>query len=229
MHFASGDPGGQSPSPARTRSRSASRGGAIHDHAGDGATAFVTAPAVIDGTTQPGFAGSPIIQIDGTIAGPLGADGLRLTGGSTTVRGLVINRFGSFSNAGIFLQSGGGNVIEGNYLGTDLTGTTALSNHVGIEVQSGSNTIGGTTASSRNLLSGNIQYGVRIEDNFFGTSTGAANGNIVRGNFIGTDVTGLLPLTNNYAGIFVNGPSGTMIGGTAGTTPVQVRAPAHAI
>ena len=178
----------------------------------------ITDPAVIDATTQPGFAGSPVVEIDGTNAG-LGANGLHITAGSSTVRGLVINRFGGFAHAGIFLEANGGNLIEGNYLGSDVTGTLALGNQWGIEIQSTNNTIGGTTTAARNVLSGNIQYGIRIEDNFFGTTTGAANGNVVQGNFIGTDKTGTAPLTNNFAGIDVNGPSYTTIGGTTGTTP----------
>jgi CSLREA domain-containing protein len=65
-------------------------------------------PAVIDGTTQPGFAGSPIIELSGAIAGPAGADGLNITAGNSTVRGLVINRFSSFTRAGIFCKQTAG-------------------------------------------------------------------------------------------------------------------------
>src|SRR5258708_1101639 len=66
----------------------------------------ITDPVTIDGTTQPGFAGSPIIELSGAIAGP--ANGLNITAGSSTVLGLVINRFKggnnpSSSGNGIFL------------------------------------------------------------------------------------------------------------------------------
>ena len=69
------------------------------------------------------------------------AIGLNVLGGNSIVRGLVINRFGG---AGIFLQSNGGNVVEGNYIGTDATGTVrqANSGH-GILVLTPSNRIGG--------------------------------------------------------------------------------------
>ena len=52
----------------------------------------LTDPVIIDGTTQPGFSGTPIIEIDGSSAGS-GANGLRISGGGSTVTGLVINRF----------------------------------------------------------------------------------------------------------------------------------------
>src|SRR5688572_12404637 len=73
----------------------------------------LTGPVVIDGTTQPGYSGTPIIEMNGAAAGA-SADGLRITSGGTTVRGLVINRFGG---EGIEVSSGGGNVIRGNYIG----------------------------------------------------------------------------------------------------------------
>jgi parallel beta-helix repeat protein len=78
----------------------------------------VAKPVIIDGTTQPGFAGSPIIELNGINAGA-GVNGLTIYAGNSTVKGLVINRFGGH---GIVLQYSGGNTIEGNYIGTDVTG-----------------------------------------------------------------------------------------------------------
>src|SRR6266540_575054 len=73
----------------------------------------ITDPVTIDGTTQPGFAGSPLIELNGGSAGS--AAGLRITAGSSTVRGLVIN---GFALDGIVLSGSGGNLIAGNYIGT---------------------------------------------------------------------------------------------------------------
>ena len=75
---------------------------------------------------------------------------LSIGAGGSTVRGLVINRFG----AGIFISGGGGNHIEGNYIGTDVTGTLALGNQYnGIAIESSSsNTIGGTSAGAGNVI-----------------------------------------------------------------------------
>src|SRR5262245_7924188 len=61
----------------------------------------ITYPVIIDGTTQPGFSGSPLIELDGTNAGY--ACGLRLLASGCTVRGLVIE---NFDNAGIESDSG---------------------------------------------------------------------------------------------------------------------------
>jgi len=99
----------------------------------------ITDPVIIDATTQPGYSGAPIIELDGSLT--TGADGLLITGGDTTVRGLVINRFGG---DGIHLGGGGGNVIEGNHIGTNVSGNATLPNGGdGIEITSANNTIGG--------------------------------------------------------------------------------------
>jgi hypothetical protein len=163
----------------------------------------VTGPVTIDGTTQPGFAGSPIIELSGANAGA-GVIGLWITAGNSTVRSLVINRFAS---SGIRLQQNGGNVIEGNFIGTDVTGTQDLGNaNHGIEVTSANNRIGGTTAGAGNLISGNTR-GISITGN-------QALGNRVLGNFIGTDLTGTQPLGNSGDGLQIdNGSHNTVVAG----------------
>lgn len=86
-------------------------------------------------------------------------------------------------------------LIEGNFIGTDITGTLKLSNETGIQVEDADSTqIGGTLPGAENLISGNRYYGIEL----------GANGerSIVEGNLIGTDVTGQLPLGNG--GIDVN-------------------------
>jgi hypothetical protein len=166
----------------------------------------VTDPVVIDGTTQPGYSGTPLVEIAG--AG-LPAQGLQITAGGSTVRALVIR---DFNATGIWLQTGGGNTIERCFVGTDATGTQPRSNSVGIYVaSSAANTIGGSTPAARNLVSGNDGIGILLS---------GAPSTIVAGNFVGTDVTGTLDLGNGTAGIFlVNGSDDAVIGGTAGTTP----------
>ena len=74
---------------------------------------------IIDGTSQPGFEGQPIIELDGTYAGEW-VTGLVIGANESTVKGLVINQF---SDNGIMVF-GSGNTIRENYIGTDLTGTT---------------------------------------------------------------------------------------------------------
>ena len=84
-----------------------------------------------------------------------------------------------------------GNLVAGNFIGTDVTGTVALGNGadgVVIDTSASGNTIGGTTAAARNIISANADAGVEIH---------GANDNLVEGDYIGTDVTGTVALGNN--------------------------------
>jgi len=184
----------------------------------------LTDAVTIDGTTQPGYAGSPVIELNGASAGA-GVTGLTLGPGSgsflggcppppppggegggpqpcdpvfepgTTIRALAINRFGG---NGILVQSNG-NTIAGNYIGTNPAGTIDLGNaRNGIQiVDAAANTIGGTGgAPDRNVVSGNQGEGIRVD--------GAnATGNMVRGNYIGTSASGMADLGNSASGVFL--------------------------
>jgi titin len=176
-------------------------GSGVHTISPTSPLATITNPVILDGTSEPGYNGSPLIVLTGTGAGA-GANGLTITAGASTVKGLVIN---SFKGNGIALQTMGNNVIIGNYIGTDATGTVAAANgSSGVNILSGSNnTIGGTTAAARNLLSGNTGYGLAI----------SGNGTQVRGNYIGTTISGAMAL-GNTSGVYVFGADNT-IGGTA--------------
>ena len=81
------------------------------------ASAFptITDPVVIDGTTQANYAGTPLIEINGSSLAS-GTDGLHIVAGGSTARGLAINRC---PRDAIRLESLGTNVIQGNFLGTD--------------------------------------------------------------------------------------------------------------
>jgi titin len=104
---------------------------------------------------------------------------------------------GNYDN-GIYLLSAGAsnNVIAGNLLGLNLAGDGALPNQLcGLQVfGAGNNTIGGTNALARNLISGNARVGLVIRD-------GGANQNIVCGNFIGLKADGVGALGNGQHGI----------------------------
>ncbi len=167
----------------------------------------ITDPVVINGTTQPGFTNcptGPMIELDGThVAG----DGLELTAGNSTVRGLIINRF-TGPGRGIYIHGGGGNTVECNWIGTNAAGTAAAGNGVGIALASTGNLVGGASPAVRNVVSGNATLGIRVDD-----ST-----NTIQGNYIGTDAAGQTALGTglggNAIGIFVNGASNnTTIGG----------------
>jgi hypothetical protein len=159
----------------------------------------ITNPVLIDGTSEPGYSGTPLIELTGTNAGP-GAHGLSISAGNSTVKGLAIH---SFKGYGILLQTRGANNILGNYIGTDAAGTSAMANQEGVAILSGSgNVVGGTTAADRNILSGNTGYGV--DD--------SSGNNRVIGNYIGTDLTGTLSVANG-SGVYLFG-SNNMVGGT---------------
>jgi hypothetical protein len=177
------------------------------------ATAFdaLTDPVFLDGYTQPGSSinTDPIatnavllIEIEGSVAGGLG---LNVTGGGTTIRGLVVNRWG------VALQTtgGSGDVIQGNFLGTDPTGTLARPNGIAIQISGTGDVVGGPNPADRNLVSGNTA-GV-----FSGAiQVAGGSGAVIQGNLVGTDATGMLAIPNNYA-LYSNMPS-TIGGATPG-------------
>jgi hypothetical protein len=164
----------------------------------------ITQPVIIDGTTQTSFAGTPVIEIDGSLA-DANATGLAISAGSSTIRGLVINRFAT--NSDIVMWTAGGNVVEGNFLGVDPSGTfnRGTTNSVHVYAISG-NTIGGTTPAARNLISGNTNPGVALN--------AGASGNVVAGNFFGTDITGTVALGNGGNDVVTLDSPDNTIGGT---------------
>ncbi len=174
----------------------------------------ITDPVIIDGYTQPGAIANTIsagsnailkIELDGTNAG--NASGLRITAGGSTVKGLAINRFG---RNGIELMTIGGNTIEGNFIGTDVSGTADLGNSLdGVRIESASNNmIGGTSIAERNVISGNGFRGVFIIFGAFGST-----GNLVQGNLIGTKANGAEALGNTFGGVLLQA-HGNILGGT---------------
>ena len=176
----------------------------------------ITNPVIIDGSTQPGYAGTPLIEIDGVLAGA--SAGFDITAGNTTVRGLSFLRW---QQEAIVLRGAGNDTIAGNYLGLRTNGTTVLGTQgEGVVLYAGSNnnTIGGTTAADRNVISGNTTRGVDISG-----ASGGSSGNLVVGNYIGTDYTGTVAIGgHSIAGVGLsNGATNNTIGGTtAGTRNV---------
>jgi hypothetical protein len=163
----------------------------------------ITDPVVIDGYTQPGASANTLangdnavllIQLTGTNVFNFSAfEGLVITAGGSTVKGLIINGFynssTNFGNA-IRLTTKGGNVISGNFIGTNSNGTAKIPSRDGVLIDgSPNNVIGGSTPALRNLISGN-SIGIEI-------GNAGATGNLIHGNFIGTDHNGTGALGNN--------------------------------
>jgi titin len=157
------------------------------------------------------------IGTDGTgmaARGNLGV-GISITGGASnnTVGGTTLierNIISGNLSDGIYI---GGvdtidNVVQGNIVGLGSDGVTAVGNvDDGIEIEnSRDNTIGGTVAGSKNVISGNLDDGIQI--------TGST-GNLIQGNFIGTDELGTLDRGNAFRGVRIDGgSSGNVVGGT---------------
>ncbi|NVO01394.1 MAG: right-handed parallel beta-helix repeat-containing protein [Bacteroidetes bacterium] len=128
-------------------------------------------------------------------------------GNSAATRNIISGNI----SAGIVINGtvSSGNIITGNYIGTNVNGTDSLPNDNGI-ILAGSNstTIGGSSSNLRNIISGNYLAGIVLN----GTGTRL---NSIKGNFIGTAVTGMQHLSN-HTGIIVKAQSNlNTIGGTS--------------
>lgn len=208
----------------------------------------INTTVTLDATTQPGFNGSPVVEIVGTNAGPM-SDGISVNGANSVVRGFAVNQFKSEYNdvVGGFI---GGNgivvfnyegesrarniIVEGNYLGTDPSGTQDRGNEsAGINVfDSDNNLIGGTVPAARNLMSGNgsnndpnaafrVGVGLNLND---GKNT------LVKGNYIGTNALGTQRINNTFGVLVATSNSelggneagaGNLISGNGDATPTE--------
>ncbi len=134
------------------------------------------------------------------------AEGNLISGNYTAVLVTTANWDGTLPANGVLVQ---GTRVAGNLIGTDVTGTTALGNQGdGILVfsKAANTTIGGPTAASRNIISGNQGRGIHIAD-------ASTVGTQVLGNYVGTNITGTAPLPNGNEGIIVrNAAVATEIG-----------------
>jgi trimeric autotransporter adhesin len=144
-----------------------------------------------------GYSGVFIYDAPGNVIGGADAAGRNVISGN--------EQYGVSMNG----QATVDNRIVGNYIGTDSTGTTDLGNqYFGvIAFQASNNTVGGTTAAERNIISGNSVNGVHLSGAF-------TTGNKVLGNFIGADKNGAPVLGNSANGAYISGPGNT-VGGTS--------------
>lgn len=178
----------------------------------------ITDTVTINGNSQPGFSGAPLIQLSGPGGGSV-PTGLAILADNCVVRGLVLNGF----SIGVRIEGmpanliAEGNVVAGCYIGTNAAGTAiaAVPNGYGVYLSDGgsgtgaqNNTIGGLTAADRNVISGNSNHsGIIIGGSI-------TSGNIIVGNYIGTNAAGTAAIPNSYvAGIFLASPD-NIVGGT---------------
>jgi titin len=139
----------------------------------------------------------------GVFVGSYGASYDMIGGSFPDVRNLISGN----AVAGIIIVAGSSsNTVAGNYIGTDSSGTMAVGNGVGVIVEdSPNNAIGGPDSVLRNLISGNLDEGVSIQGQ-------GATGNVVQGNYIGTDVSGMAML-GDASGVVIRDASHNTIGG----------------
>ena len=220
----------------------------------------ITQQTSIDGTTAPGYAGAPVVIVDGAFSvnigfdfgaaatnsllagltvygfseaavissaagvvirnnylGPIPAgtpnqDGIQLFGDGTTVGGAdgTGNVISGNTRHGI-LAAGSGHVISDNVIGLNAAGTQPMGNgEDGVHLFSNATniTVGSLVAAERNVISGNGDDGVHVEMSTFIT---------IRGNFIGTDGTGTMGISNGASGVVIDGSSDNTIGGAGAT------------
>ena len=172
-------------------------------------------PLIVDGYTQTGATVNTLssgnnavlrIELSGAGAGA-SADGLTISSGATTVRGLAINRF---SGNGLSITSGNA-TVAGNFIGTDISGTLDLGNtgH-GVGASGFSELIGGSLPAEVNLISGNDGDGIAFNN---------SNSDLVLGNLIGAARDqGSIALGNAGNGISLSG-GGTLFNTIGGTQP----------
>ncbi len=186
---------------------------------------------VISGNAASGIsftAGASGNQVLGNLIGTnkLGKTSLSNAGDGVYLASVTGNTIGGTTNCDRNVISGNGlsgidlataangNLVMGNYIGTDVYGESAVGNTDGISISAATgNSVGGTASDAANVISGNTSIGIQIANSL-------ASGNLVMGNLIGIDKDGTHVLTHPDAtsgfpvGILINDSPGNVIGGT---------------
>jgi hypothetical protein len=178
-----------------------------------GALPAVTGEVDIPGGTAPGFAGTPVVEVDYN-----GFGGLRFDAGSA---GSALRSLGHVNAAGAGITlDGRGVLVVGNFVGLRSDGVTVAGNGrdgLRLTASASGNTVGGVTSRDRNVISGNLGHGVAVE---------GASRNHILGNFIGTDATGTLDRGNGGNGIVLAGRAcENRIGGVVPANPPGTKPP----
>lgn len=171
--------------------------------------ALTGAGTTINGTSQPGYAGAPIVEVTGD--GPESAPGFRVYAADITIRGLAITEW---SPGGIIVEGAAVTnvIIEDNYIGLRTDGTTPLANaSIG-----GVGVFGGAAGTQirDNVISANVDDGIILAETCPGFCTAPSaspSGTVVENNKIGTNAGGTLALGNSGDGIKVQGAIDTFI------------------
>lgn len=191
------------------------RGIAVNRFGGDGFQLFGNGNNIVQGSFLGiDVAGSSALGNSAMGVRPFNSSNNTIGGSAPETRNLISGN----GVCGVELLSGASdNLVQGNLIGTDAGGLAAVGNAKGICISSpggspsANNVVGGTVEAERNVISGNGLSGLDIT---YAPSTG----NLVIGNYIGTDVTGTVSLGNGDRGVIINGASGNTVGGTDPST-----------
>ena len=162
--------------------------------------------ATLDATTQPGFAGTPIISFTGLAA--------RLnclsSSSSVVIRGIAL----SGNKTHDVISGRGGNGMEIESAGNMIEGCSIQTNQAsGLFITGSNNRIGGTTVAARNIISGNGPGSVPGFGLYPGINIQNGGNNQIQGNAIGTDLSGTTPLPNFGNGIYISSGQNNSVGG----------------
>jgi hypothetical protein len=173
---------------------------------------FIGTPVILDATTQSGTLGvappAPLVELHPDALSVGLGNGLRVLGGSTTIRGIAIYDY----NVGISLETPN-HVVESNYIGIDASGNPGGNDRSGLYLQdAGNSRIGGPTPSQRNVISGNGDGAIPFAGiEFSGLSS---DGTTIEGNYIGVGPDGLTAIPNS-SGVMIGVSNNITIGGTS--------------
>ncbi|QEF96413.1 hypothetical protein Mal15_04410 [Stieleria maiorica] len=159
----------------------------------------ITDAVTLDGLSEPDYAGTPVVRIDGNASGFSGIS-VAAGGAGSTIQGLMIT---GFTLDGIHIASGANNVtIADNWIGTSGTGSTGIGNgDDGIDIA------GSNAQILRNVITNNGDEGITI------VGTGVT-GHVIQGNYVGLDPDGATGGGNTDVGIAIISGTGNTIGGT---------------
>ncbi len=165
----------------------------------------ITDPVTIDGTTQPGYSGTPLIRFTPGVGGLNSL--INITGGNSTIKALSFASFsGITTNNGMIVLASNNNVVAACHSGTGSGNTQ-------VYITGANNLVGGTTTADRNYFYGNTSGRENVIIRGI-----AATGNRVTGNVFGTTPAGARQ-TNSGKHILIEDAPGNFVGGTVGTTP----------
>ena len=153
---------------------------------------LIAGTVVIDGSTAPGFAGAPVLEISGASAGNVSGFVFAAGSGGSGLRGLSIVLF---AKSGIELNTSD-LWLQGNWIGVNRAGAAGGNGTgggaAGVVIRGAGAVIGGLASGAGNVISGNAGRGILVD---------GGNSAVIQGNRIGTTTAGTAALANTGYGV----------------------------